>query len=350
VTVRRLRSATGPYLSLELNGINVAGTSPELFAVQKMQGHLPLLLAAEARRVLHIGFGSGGTAHAVSLYPVERLKIVEISAPVLRVSDRYFAHLNQGVLRDPRTEVEINDGRNFLLASAESFDAILSDSIHPRYAGNGSLYSAEYFRLVRARLRPGGVASMWLPMYSMKPRDYAMVLRAFADVFPHTTVWYEPSSLNAFTIVTGTTDRPAWSAETLARAFGDRRIAAELAELGIRGPGDILAGYLEGGESLRRWLKRVPPHVDDLPTVEYESGVTFDRDWTWLENFEQLLFRRPAAPPEAFLAPLPPAERERALRLFAERRLVLARHRAALESRLLAEAAEAEAAAARPAL
>ena len=345
VTVRRARSISGPYLSLELNGINVAGTSPELFAVQKMQGHLPLLLAAEARRVLHIGFGSGGTAHAVSLHPVEQLKIVEISPAVLRTSDRYFAHLNHGVLRDPRVEVEVNDGRNFLLASPERFDAILSDSIHPRYAGNGSLYSSEYFRLLRARLRPGGVASMWLPMYSMQPRDFAMVLRAFADAFPHVAVWYEPSSLNAFTIVTGTLDRPAWSAETLARAFADQRIAAELAELGIRGPAEILACYLEGGESLRRWLLRVPPHVDDVPTVEYESGTSFDRDWTWLENFEELLFRRPASPPEAFLAPLPPPERERARRLFAERRVVLARHRAVLESRLLPEA---EAAAAHP--
>ena len=48
--------------------------------------------------------------------------------------------------------VEINDGRNFLLASPERFDAVLSDSIHPAYAGNGSLYSLEYFRLIQRRL------------------------------------------------------------------------------------------------------------------------------------------------------------------------------------------------------
>jgi spermidine synthase len=51
--------------------------------------------------------------------------------------------------------VELNDGRNFLLATDETFDAVLSDSIHPRYAGNGSLYSREYFGLLRERMRRG---------------------------------------------------------------------------------------------------------------------------------------------------------------------------------------------------
>jgi spermidine synthase len=331
VTIRRARSPAGRYLSLELNGVNVAGTSPELYAVQKMQGHLPLLLAADARRVLHIGFGSGGTAHAVSLHPVERIKIVEISPAVLDASDRWFADLNFGVLRDPRVEAEINDGRNYLLATRERFDAILSDSIHPRYAGNGSLYSREYFRLVGERLAPGGVASMWLPMYSMRPDNYAMVLRAFAEVFPHVAVWYEPSSINSFTIVTGTADRPAWDSVTLARAFGAPAVRRELAELGIHGPAELLACYLDGGEALRRRLERVPPHVDDLPAVEYESGALLERDWTWLAIFADLVRRRPPSPPAEFLAALSPAERARAERLFAERRALLASHQAALE-------------------
>ncbi|MDX1632924.1 MAG: fused MFS/spermidine synthase, partial [Thermoanaerobaculia bacterium] len=119
VTIRELTTGDGgePYLSLELNGVNVAGTSPDLFAVQKMQGHLPLLLTEEPTDVVHIGFGSGGTAWAVSRHPVEEILIVEISPQVLAASDRFFPDINHGVLDDPRVEVEINDGRNFVLAS-----------------------------------------------------------------------------------------------------------------------------------------------------------------------------------------------------------------------------------------
>ena len=143
-------------LSLELNGVNVAGTSADLVVIQKLQAHLPLAFCEAPRRVLHIGFGSGGTAYSVSRHAVSEMRIAEISPEVPRAADRYFRSVNHGVLADARIRLTINDGRNFVLASPESFDVILSDSIHPRYAGNGSLYTEDYFRLCARRLKPGG--------------------------------------------------------------------------------------------------------------------------------------------------------------------------------------------------
>ena len=151
---------------------------------------------------------------------------MEISPEVIAASDRFFPEINHGVLRrsagagrDPRRA-------NFLLASPRTFDAVLSDSIHPRYSGNGSLYTRDYFELLRARLRPGGVASMWLPAYGLLPRNYAMIVEAFREVFPHTTIWYEPSALNSFTIVTGRLADDPWDGEALARAFAVPEVAA----------------------------------------------------------------------------------------------------------------------------
>lgn len=315
VTVRRVRHPAGePYLSLELNGVNVAGTTPDNYAVQKLQGHLPMLLLERTRgaRVAHVGLGSGATAHAVSLHPVEAIRVIEISPAVPRAAERWFEPINGGVLDDPRLSVEINDGRNFMLATRERFDAVLSDSIHPRYSGNGSLYTEEYFRLLRRRLEPGGAVSMWLPMYSMRPTDYAGVLAAFVAVFPRAAVWYEPSALNSFTVVTATVDRGPWESEALAAAFADPAVAQELAEIGLDGPADLLACQLLSGEVLHDWLAGAPPHQDDLPAVEYGSGSLIDRNWTWLVNFATLLALRPESPPEEWLAALPPTERERA--------------------------------------
>ena len=87
------------------------------------------------------------------------------SPEVLEVSNARLGNVNHGVLRDTRVHVEINDGRNYVMATRERFDVILSDSIHPRYAGNGSLYTRDYFDLCKQRLNPGGVISTWLPMY-----------------------------------------------------------------------------------------------------------------------------------------------------------------------------------------
>jgi len=334
VTIRRLDGARGPYLSLELNGVNVAGTSPDLYAIQKMQGHLPMLLGSGASSVVHIGFGSGGTAWAVSRHPVDDVLIVEISPEVLAASNRFFGNINHGVLDDPRVRWEINDGRNFLLASPERFDAVLSDSIHPRYAGNGSLYSLEYFRLARERLRPGGVVSMWLPMYSITPRNFAMILKAFQQVFPHVAVWYEPSALNSFTIVTGKVDDPVLDAGQLDRAFANERVANELADLGITGPADLLPLLLATDEELAPWLAQVPPHIDDLPSVEYESGSLLLRDHTWLATFTILLELRSHDPPAAYLDALPASTREEAAARYRDRRVLLHAHRDSLERQL----------------
>ncbi|HEY2092547.1 MAG TPA: fused MFS/spermidine synthase [Thermoanaerobaculia bacterium] len=284
VTLRKL----GPdYLSLELNGVNVAGTSGELMGTQKLQGHIPLLLHPHAQRVLHIGFGSGGTAWAVSRHPVSNITIAEISPEVLQVSGTRLTAVNHGVLHDPRVHVEINDGRNFILGSRETFDVILSDSIHPRYAGNGSLYTKDYFEICRRHLTGAGVMSMWLPMYSLTPRNYLQIVRAFRDVFPNTTIWSVPNTPNSFTIVIGRMEEGPLPFDRVA-ANWTPSVAADLAGIGMYEPGDLLTALLLGPDEVEKITRNVPPHVDDLPSVEYESGRLIDRDLPWYQTFNLL--------------------------------------------------------------
>ncbi len=262
------------------------GTSRSLLGTQKLQAHLPLLLHPDARKILHIGFGSGGTAWSVSRHPVDQITIAEISPEVLDVSGQHLRSVNHGVLQDPRVRVVLNDGRNFVMATPEKFDVILSDSIHPRYAGNGSLYTLDYFQLCRKALRPGGVVSMWLPMYSLTPRNYLMILRAFQDVFPNTTIWYVPNELNAFTIVIGRTEEGPIPFDRITSGMTGP-VRQDLAEIGLDDPARLASCLLLDPLAVRAITRGIPPHVDDLPAVEYESGRTVDRDGTWLANFRR---------------------------------------------------------------
>ncbi|HET9793109.1 MAG TPA: fused MFS/spermidine synthase [Thermoanaerobaculia bacterium] len=293
-----------PWRSLELNGVNVAGTSPDLLLTQKLQAHLPLVLADHPRRVVHIGFGSGGTAWSVSRHAVEEIRIVEISPEVLRTSDRFFRDVNHGVLADPRVRAVINDGRNFVLASPERFDAILSDSIHPRYAGNGALYTEEYFRLCARRLRPGGVVSMWLPTYALRPQDYRGIVRAFRDVFPNVSIWYPHAVGNAFTIVIATPEPTIDLAAFAARLTP--AIRADLAEVGEDDPAELLSNLILAPRDVGRWVAATPPHRDDVPTVEYESGRVIGAERTWYETLADLAKNR--SPIEAFVTGLSPGD------------------------------------------
>jgi spermidine synthase len=314
-----------PSLSLELNGVNVAGTSPDLVTIQKLQAHLPLAFCKSPKRVLHIGFGSGGTAYSVSLHPVSEIRVVEISPEVLEASGRYFTGVNHGVLSDARVRLTINDGRNYILAAPEQFDAILSDSIHPRYAGNGSLYTEEYFRLCAKRLAPGGVISMWLPMYSVRPDNFRAIVRAFQDVFPNVSVWYPHSVENPFTIVLATPNRTVrW--DDLRASLSAGPIAADLARIGEEDPAELLSNLLLAPGDVEHWVAETSPHTDDLPVVEYESGRTIASTGTWLATFADLVSRRSRI--QDFvegLAPGDPAS-ERVLAAHAAAAAVLARH------------------------
>lgn len=297
VAVRELPFAAGPAKSIEVNGVNVAGGAPDLVAIQKLQGHLPLLVHGNAKSVLHIGFGSGGTAFAVTRHPIESLTIAEISPAVLEASDRAFPEINQGVLREPRTRVVIADGRNVVLAWPGTFDVILSDSIHPRYAGNGSLYSLDYFRLCRRRLAPGGVVSMWLPIYSLTEHNLRQIIRAFTDVFPAASVWYPATTLNPFLVVLARADDSPIDPDRFAAVFRQPGIAKELAEIGYPEPEDLLADLILTGPQLADWVRDTPPHEDDRPTIEYESGRVLDRNASWARCFVDLLGHRSGPAP-----------------------------------------------------
>ncbi|MEJ5166901.1 MAG: fused MFS/spermidine synthase [Thermoanaerobaculia bacterium] len=273
-------------LSLEINGINVAGTSPDLYIIQKLQGHIPLLLAHHHERVLHIGLGSGGTLNTVSKYPVEEIIVAEISPGIVEVSSRYFRAVNEDVFKDKRIKIEITDGRNYVLASLKKFDVILSDSIHPKYLGNGFLYTKDYFNLIYNKMEKDGVASMWLPLYSLTLKNYKEILKAFSDVFPCTALWWFPEPMNSFTIVVGS-KKPFDFSKFLSN-MQDSIIKEDLSKIGLEKKEKMLSCLILDEKNLENFLKSIKPHTDNLPTVEYESNKIFTKTKTWLLILKEL--------------------------------------------------------------
>jgi spermidine synthase len=287
ITLTQIREEAGFWKSLEVDGVNVAGTSPGLVAIQKLQGHLPLLLHPAPEAVLHIGFGSGGTARAVSTHPdVQRIDIVEINPAVLRTSALHLPEVNEGVLEDPRVRVIIDDGRNFLLATDRAYDVILSDAVHPRYAGNSALYTTDYFREARRRLRPGGLMSMWLPIYGLSPDSYKMILASMRAVFPDTSLWYVNSTINEFCIVVGRTAGPEIDLDRMGRALAQPTVRQDLLPVGAADPVRVMDYLVAQGSDLDAVLEGTPLSRDDRPLVEYLSARSLDRTLTWMQNFQ----------------------------------------------------------------
>lgn len=109
------------------------------------------------KRVLMIGLSSGSWAQVVANNPaLEKLVVVEISAAYLDLIPKFPGEA--GVLKNPKVEVVIDDGRRWLSRyQGEGFDFIVQNTSYNWRSNCTNLLSVEYQDLVRARLKPGGV-------------------------------------------------------------------------------------------------------------------------------------------------------------------------------------------------
>lgn len=329
VSLSRVVDSRGTWKSLSIDGVNVAGTSPPLLSCQVLQGQLPLLLHGDPRLVLHVGFGSGGTAAAVASHEeVDEIHVVEINPAVLETSRRVFAEVNHGVLEDPRVVEHVDDGRSFLLASTRRFDVILSDSIHPRYSGNANLYTVEYFELCRERLRPGGLVSTWLPIYSLSVDSFRSIVASMRAVFPATSLWYLNSTVNEFVIVIGQLEPAPFDVPRMEAALRQPSVRRSLDRIGVRSLAGLLDFFVARGAELDPLVGAVRLHHDDLPWVEFESAAVLNRRASWLVNFRRVLSVRRSVIPhlrgatEDLLVPLRRYEQATTLQLEGQERLL----------------------------
>ena len=145
-------------------------------------GAIPAFIHPAPRDAVIIGLGSGDTVHAVAgRLDIERITCVEIIRPQLDTLEQLTRRWPYGGLRslleNPRIEHVFGDGRIHLMRGDRRYDIIEADALRPGSAYSGNLYSDEYFRLARARLKPKGLVATWAPT--------ARVRNTFVRVFPY---------------------------------------------------------------------------------------------------------------------------------------------------------------------
>jgi spermidine synthase len=108
-----------------------------------------VLFHPHAQSVKVLGLASGMTSGEVLLYPIRRLDIVEINAQVVSACRQFFHPWNNHCLDDPRTRIIIQDGRNHLALTRDTYDVIISEPSNAWMAGLANLYSLEFFQLAK---------------------------------------------------------------------------------------------------------------------------------------------------------------------------------------------------------
>lgn len=281
------------YDLLAIDGVNVAGTSDMLRVTQKLQGHLPILLADDKQKVAHIGFGSGETLRILTLHGAHAIDGVEICRDVIDVAKRFFLALNKNVFSEPNVNIVIMDGKNYVLLTKDDYDIIMTDSIYPGTGGASALYTYDHFKTVRDKLKPGGIASCWLPL-DLSPQDMRVALKAFSDAFPDMGIWYCYMTFSQHALLVGKKDAPIRiDLAKITEAFSDSTIRDDFRSILIDDPFTLISCFFADGDAVRQFCGDAPRHSDDHPILEFGLARRGSAKPYLSSNLEQLLALRP---------------------------------------------------------
>jgi predicted membrane-bound spermidine synthase len=176
--------ATGSDMDKDLlvNGFGMTNLTP----ITKLMAHLPLaFLDRPPQNALVICFGMGTTFRALRSWGIP-VTAVELVPSVPRLFGYYHSD-GPAILQSPLSHVVIDDGRRYLERTSEMYDVITIDPPPPLEAAASSLlYSEEFYRVARRKLRPGGILQQWLPTtIDDDPVDIAAAARSLRDSFPY---------------------------------------------------------------------------------------------------------------------------------------------------------------------
>ncbi len=301
--------------NFHVSGKIEASTEPSDMRLQRMLGHLSALLHPHPKSVLIVGFGAGVTAGTFVRYPdIERIVICEIEPLIPQVVSRFFSEQNYDVLKDPRVTVVYDDARHFVLTTDQKFDVITSDPIHPWVKGAATLYTKEYFDLVKRHLNPGGVITQWVPLYESTTDVVKSEMATFFDVFPHGNVWGNDIDGRGYDlVVSGQLDASPIDVDAMQERLHRPDYMPVLLSLGdvqFYSAIDLLSTWAGRGQDLAPWLKGAAINTDRNLRLQYLAGMGLNLYQEGTIYDEMLRYRR--FPDDLFVASDPTRE---ALRL-----------------------------------
>jgi spermidine synthase len=261
---------SGEQTVLFVNGKGDASTRHDL-PTQILLAQVPMLLAPATDNVLVIGHGSGITAGSALQHPVKNVDIVEISKAVLEADAQFVDH-NYGVLSDPRVRTYLEDGQNFMRTAPRNYDVIISEPSNPWMAGNGDLFSEEFFEIMKSRLTQRGLAVVWFQQYSQSRAGVELVLRTLTSSFDQVMVWRSPSYMDIIAVASMAPFEVDF--ESMEARFDRIEVRNDLARFGLSNLASLLVHQVISPEKLRAVLPPGPVNTTAHQRLQYLAPRT----------------------------------------------------------------------------
>lgn len=183
-------SEHGPqsYRTLLTNG-KFQGNDGREMEAQTGFALVPMLFVSRFDDALVIGLGTGHSAQIVDAMGFATIDVAETAPGIVQAAREYFGHVNGAVLDKPHVRLLLEDGRNLLLLRDRQYDLITMEISSVWFAGATNLYSEEFYRLARRRLKQGGIFQQWIQIHHIGTEELLTAIATVRHVFPQVSFW-----------------------------------------------------------------------------------------------------------------------------------------------------------------
>jgi len=274
-----------------------------------MLGHLSALTCKnpdQVKDVLVVACGAGVTAGSFVPYPsIKRIVICDIEPLVPKVVAPMFAKENYGIVngidktnphfvQGKEVSVIYDDGRHYIrtLPKEARFDVITSDPIDPWVKGSAALNTIEYYEMCKRHLKPGGVMSLWMPLYESNLVSAKSLIATFFQVFPNGLIFSNDEHFEGYdAVLLGQAEPSAINVDSLQQLLAREdyaQVRSSLLEVGfgssngwIGSPDhdiatSLLATFAARASGMSDWTRNAQINRDSNLRLQYLAGMYFN--------------------------------------------------------------------------
>jgi len=256
---------------------------------------LPAIYSPSVKSTLVVTFGSGIVAGSIAELPgCEHVDCVEICKEAFDAA-AYFSQENHDVLHNPKVNLIVNDGRNYVFTTNKQYDIISADATHPTSSDSWILYTREFYGMCKSKLTDDGIMCQWIPLHGILESDYKMILQTFCSVFPHAALYYSGGRKTVgHTVLLGSKKAMNIDMRKATELLRDTRIREDLEQVNVFTLYDLLNCFVMDRDGINAFSEGARINTDDRPSILFSKFDLHERPSMGISGF--MKYRRSVFP------------------------------------------------------
>lgn len=265
------------YVSMALN-----------MAAEYVVGVASSIVSPRIDNALVLGLGSGSTSSTVAQI-FKHVDVVEIN-PIVVEHEHEMKEYNFDIVNAKNVNIICDDGIRFLKSSKNNkYDLILNTVTSPLYFRSSKLYTTDFIKLVKSKLKDDGIYTTWIDL-RIGDEGLNIVLKSLSKEFKYS--WAALIKSAYFVLVLSNKDLQLHqeevvnSSKTLQDFFMSKH-GRDLDTLKYTFITDNVFGYLKEEEKLAK--KPIPINTLDKPDLEFVLSKIRHSDDIDITKFKQYI-------------------------------------------------------------